>query len=166
MTATTPTPPKNPQHLKFADFVLNGDKPAKAYQKAGFQAKTAASRATNAGRLLKNADISAYIHAMQQASTTAKVLTLQQKREFLARVVLTPLLKIDPHGADGDLIMKYRNTVTEDGGVVEIVKVDPLKAIEMDNKLSGDDPESAAMGGLADALASLGGAAATTEDRM
>jgi phage terminase small subunit len=156
--------PKNPLHVKFADFVLNGDKPAKAYQKAGFQAKTAASRATNAGRLLKNADISAYIKAMQEASTTDKVLTLREKREFFARVVRTPLMEIDPHGKDGDLIMKYRNTVTEDGGQVEIVKVDPLKAIEADNKLSGDDPESAAMAGLAEALAGLGGQ--VFDDRM
>lgn len=164
MTAPLPTPPKNPQHRKFADAILDGDKPSEAYRKAGFKAKAGSSRATAAKRLLQTQQISTYIRAMQAASVTDKVLSLQEKREFYARVVRTPLLKIDPHGENGDLIVKYRNTVTEDGGSEEWVKIDPLKAIEQDNKLSGDDPDSNAIHGLAEALAGLGGGVA--DDRM
>lgn len=155
--------PKDPRHLAFADLILSGEKPSKAYREAGFNAKSAATCATNSGRLLKNADISAYLHAMRQLGAKAKVLTLQAKREFLFRIVSTPLMSIDPRGPDGDLILKYKNTVTESGGSEEITKYDALKAIDLDNRLSGDDPESNALGSLADALAGLGG---VIEDKM
>lgn len=155
--------PKDPRHLKFADLVLNGEQPSKAYKMAGYNAKTLQSRSTAAGRLLKNVEVSRYLDAMRKEACKGKVLTLQAKREFLARVVLTPLLSIDPHGPDGDLIVKYKNTVTEEGGVVDMVKVDPLKAIDLDNKLSGDDPESNATAGLAAAIAGLGALGAMSE---
>lgn len=160
--------PRDPRHLAFADFILAGEKPSKAYRDAGFNAKTAASCATNSGRLLKNADIAAYLHAMRQAGAKAKVLTLQAKREFLCRIVSTPLMSInpnDPQRLHGDLILKYKRTVTESGETEEIVKLDPLKAIDIDNKLSGDDPEANALGSLASALASLGGGG-MVDDRM
>lgn len=158
--------PKNPQHLRFADFILNGDKASVAYAKAGYTASTPQSLATCASRLLKDVDISTYLDAMRQRAAKGKVLTLQAKREFLARIVQTPLMKIDPRGPDGDLILKYKNTVTEIGGTEEIVKLDPLKAIELDNKLSGDDAESGAMNGLAAALASLPRASGPVADEM
>lgn len=155
--------PKDPRHLAFADFILAGEKPSKAYRDAGFNAKSAATCATNSGRLLKNADIKAYLHAMRQQGAKAKVLTLQAKREFLFRIVTTPLMGIDPRGPDGDLILKYKNTISDNGGSEEITKYDALKAIDLDNRLSGDDPESNAIGSLAEALAGLGG---VIEDKM
>lgn len=100
---------------------------------------------------------------MRAASSAGKVLSLQTKREFLFRIVTTPLMGIDPRGPDGDLILKYKNTITESGGSEEITKYDALKAIDLDNRLSGDDPESNALGSLADALAGLGG---VIEDKM
>lgn len=153
------------RHQRFADLVLNGQQPAKAYAMAGYSAKTPASRATNSSRLLKNAEIQRYLAAMRQRAAQGMVLSLQAKREFLCRIVTTPLMGIDPRGKDGDLILKYKNTVTEVGGTEEIVKLDPLKAIELDNKLSGDDPESNAIGSLASALAGLS-AGGPVEDRM
>lgn len=157
--------PKDPRHLAFADFILAGEKPSKAYRDAGFNAKSAATCATNSGRLLKNADITAYLHAMRQQGAKAKVLTLQAKREYLFRLVTTPLMSIDPRGPDGDLIAKYKNTITESGGSEEISKYDALKAIDLDNRLSGDDSESNALGSLAAALAGLAGGG-VVEDRM
>lgn len=160
--------PKDPRHLAFADFILSGEKPSKAYRDAGFNATTAAGCATNSGRLLKRADITAYLHAMRQAGAKAKVLTLQAKREFLCRAATVPLMSIDPHDPlflNGDLIVKYKRVVTETGETVEFTKLDPLKAIDLDNKLSGDDPDANAMGSLAQALAGLAGGGAV-EDRM
>jgi phage terminase small subunit len=158
--------PKDPRHLKFADYVLNGDPPAKAYGKAGYNAKSPQSRATAAGRLLKNVDIARYMEAVRQEAAKGKVLTLQDKREFLARIVMTPLMSIDPRGKDGDLIRKYKMTTTEAGGMEEIEKLDPLKAIDLDNKLSGDDPESNATAGLAAAIAGLGAMGGTMSEKM
>lgn len=157
--------PKDDKHRIFADLVLEGNNPSEAYRRAGYSAKSAQSLATCAKRLLKNVEVATYLTAMRQRSSLGKVLSLQAKREFLFRIVTTPLMTIDPQGPDGDLIVKYKNTVTEAGGTVEIVKYDALKAIAEDNKLSGDDPESNALGSLAQALAGLGGGGAV-EDRM
>ena len=157
---------KDPRHLKFANLVLEGETPAKAYGLAGYSARTPGSRSAAACRLLKNVHVSRYLAAMRAEAAKGVVLSLQAKREFLARIVNTPLLSIDPNDPDrknGDLLKKYRRNVSVRGEADTIVteefeKLDPLKAIDLDNKLSGDDPESAAMGGLAAALAGLGGA--------
>ena len=162
---------KDPRHRKFAELVLNGEKPAKAYQRAGFSAKTPQSRATNAGRLLKNADIAAYMAAVRREVDKGVVLSVQMKREFCARIVMTPLLSIkpdDPDRKDGDLLKKYKRVVSvrgEDETIVteEFEKLDPLKAIDLDNKLSGDDPESNATAGLAAAIAGLGALGVASE---
>lgn len=156
---------KDPRHRKFAELVLNGETPAKAYGLAGYNAKTPQSRATAAGRLLKNVDIARWLAAARAEADKGVVLSLQAKREFLARIVMTPLLAIDPndpHRKDGDLLKKYKRNVSirgEDETIVteEFEKLDPLKAIDLDNKLSGDDPESSAFSALADAMAGLGG---------
>ena len=55
------------------------------------------------------------------------------------------------------MIKKFKITTTETGGTEEIEKLDPLKAIDLDNKLAGEDPESNAIGSLADALAGIAG---------
>ena len=155
----------DPRHQRFADLVLNGQQPSKAYSGAGYSAKSPQSVATCAKRLLNNVEVARYLKVMRQRAAQGMVLSLQAKREFLCRIVTTPLMGIDPRGKDGDLILKYKNTITELGGSEEIVKLDPLKAIELDNKLSGDDPESNAIGSLASALAGLS-AGGPVEDRM
>lgn len=148
----------NLRHQRFADFVINGDKPGTAYQKAGYSAKNPQVAAVNASRLMKDAKVKAYIRAAQMKAAQGAVLSLRAKREFLARIVKTPLLQINPRGEDGDLIKKYKVTKNGEGGVTEeIEKLDPLKAIDLDNKLSGEDPESNAIGSLADALAGIAG---------
>jgi hypothetical protein len=157
--------PKDERHRRFADFILDGMGAATAYKKAGYTAKNAQTASSCSTRLLKNASIAAYLNAMRQRAARGKVLTLQAKREFLCRIVNTPLMGIDPRGPDGDLILKYKNTITDSGGSEEIVKLDPLKAIDLDNKLSGDDPESSAIGSLAQALAGLA-SGPVVEDRM
>lgn len=157
--------PKDERELKFANLILDGMGAASAYRKAGYTAKNVQTASSCSTRLLKRASIAAYLNAMRQKAAAGKVLTMQAKREFLCRIVNTPLMGIDPRGPDGDLILKYKNTITENGGSEEIVKLDPLKAIDLDNKLSGDDPETSAIGSLAQALAGLAGGP-LVEDRM
>ena len=157
--------PKDERHRRFADFILDGMGAATAYKKAGYTAKNAQTASSCSTRLLKNASIQAYLNAMRQRAAAGKVLSLQAKREYLFRLVTTPLMTIDPRGPDGDLIAKYKNTITESGGSEEIVKYDALKAIDLDNKLSGDDPESTALGSLAQALAGLA-SGPVVEDKM
>jgi len=87
---------------------------------------------------------------------------------LLCRIMFTPLRSInpdDPDFKDGDLLKKYKRVVTETGEVVEIEKLDPLKAMELDNKLCGEDSESNAMASLSVALQALT-PLANLEDRM
>ena len=156
--------PKVLEHQRFADLILGGMSPTDAYKKARVKGKKKgakpASVHTMASRLLKNVEVSAYIAAVRQESAKGSVLTLTEIREFHARIVRTPVRAIDPNDPDhkdGDLILKYKYTTTEGGGVhEEIVKLDPLKAIAMDIKLSGDDPEANALQQMADAFSKLG----------
>ncbi|MFM2198860.1 MAG: Terminase small subunit [Verrucomicrobiota bacterium] len=156
---TTPIPlPCDPRHQRFADLVLAGEPAAKAYKEAGFNAKTPQSRATNASRLLKRADVSAYIAAIQSQAADASVMTLLERRRFYARIVRTPLMSIDPDAKDfkhGDLIKKFKRTNTESGETWEIEKLDPLKACELDTKAAGEDAGDNLLGELAEALMSL-----------
>ena len=158
--------PNDPRHQRFADLVLSGETPPEAYRKAGFSATSTQSRAAASCRLLKNVKIATYMAAVRGKAAQGAVLTLQQKREFLCRIVTTPLMSIDPKGKDGDLIRKYKSVQTETGGSEEIEKLDPLKAIDLDNKLTGEDAESGAMNSLSAALAALGPGGGAGDDRM
>jgi phage terminase small subunit len=162
--------PKDPRHQRFADLVLGGMAAAEAHRKAGFKGSTPQSRATSACRMLKNVHIVAYMAAVRQESALDTVLSVLEKREFLARIVRTPLMAIDPHDPqrkDGDLIRKYKRTENEESSHEEIEKLCPLKALAEDNKLSGDDPEANAAAALAEAFAQIAAKATTLpSDRM
>lgn len=162
--------PKDPRHQRFADLVLGGMRAAEAYRKAGFKAKSKSSILSLASRMSKNVNVLAYMDAVRRASAKETVLGVLEKREFLARIVRTPLMSIDPHHPehkDGDLIRKYKRVTGEDSDRVEIEKLDALKALAEDNKLSGDDPEANAAAALAEAFAQLAAGMATLpQDRM
>jgi hypothetical protein len=156
--STTPPLPRQARAQRFADLILAGASQAEAYRAVGFQAKTPAGIAVCAHKLAIRPDVAAYMEWQRRASATQTTLTLQEKREFLARVVRIPLLKIDTDSATyehGDLIKKFKTKTDEMGTTVEIEKHDPLKAIEIDNKLSGDDPEAEALADLVTAIQNI-----------
>jgi hypothetical protein len=153
----------DPRHREFAKHVLMGEPAAKAYGLAGFRAKTPASRAAAAHRLLKNVDIARYLAAMRKQADAKLAASIEAKRDLLFRAMFTPLLSIDPNnpGVNGDILKKYKRTVSvrgEDETLVmeEWEKLDPLKAMQIDNDMAGiGNPEAEAMSGLAAALAGL-----------
>lgn len=75
------------------------------------------------------------------------VMSILWKRRFLKRVVTTPLVGIDPASKDdpgADLVKKFKRKVTEGNEEEpeawiydEFEKLDPLKAIALDNALAG-----------------------------
>ncbi len=169
--------PKDARHKKFADLVLGGTRPQAAYKKAGFKVTSTQSAQAAASRLLKNVTVLAYMEAVRQASAAGVVLSVQEKREFLARIVRTPITDLKPEetgSANNDLIKKWvkKFNVVSGGEDMELCtetleKLCPLKAIEMDNKLSGDDPDANAVTALAEAFAQLAQNASTLPtDRM
>lgn len=159
--------PKDPRVQRFADLILGDVKPADAYVQAGFKPGNRVSAQTLGTRMRRRADVQAYIRAIQQAAANETVLSVLEKRRFLARIVRTPLCKLDPEReTDGDLIKSHSSSSSKTSSSTRIEKLDPLKAIEIDNKLSGDDAEANALTQLAAAIDALASASPVPTDRM
>jgi hypothetical protein len=166
--------PKDPRHQRFADLRLAGQSLIDAYVASGFKTDRRVA-SSNAKKIEKRADVQAYLAAVRQRAASAAVLTVEEKRQFLARIVRVPLILIDPtNPADpnADLIKKTKRKVIEGNEqnpeawvYDELEKYDALRAIDEDNKLAGEDPASKAISELATALSSLGGPA-LPDDRM
>ncbi len=174
MTASKLPLPKDPRHQRFADLRLAGMSLIDAYTAAGFSTRDRRS-SSNAKKIEKRADVAAYMDAVRQSAAGDSVLTVEEKRRFLARIVRVPLIRIDPSDPadpNADLIKKAKRKVTEGNEQEpeawiydEVEKYDALRAIDEDNKLAGEDPASKAISELASALSSLGGPALPA-DRM
>lgn len=171
---TTPEPslplPRDARLQRYADGVLDGLEGWAAYQRAFPECRTKQSAHTGHKRAGKRLDVKAYMQAVRNKAAGGAVASVQAKRELLFRVMFTPLLSIDPNDPNrknGDLIKKYKRTVSETGETEEIEKLCPLRAIEIDNRLSGDDHESSMMGDFMRALCNLKDNATTLpDDRM
>ena len=163
----------NPRHQILADLVMGGMQLADAHRKAGFHGKTESSRRACASRMLSTANVRAYMDAVKAAASEKAageaVLSLMEKRRFLARIVRVPLARINPEDANdpnADLVESFRRRDTEAGSSLVFKKLSPLSAIEADNKLCGDgQPDAAAVVDLAKAIATLAGPVLPT-DRM
>ena len=172
--------PRNPRHQHFAELVLQGRNQSDAYVEAcviGDKELTRESIWNGACRLMHRPDVAAYIDAVRKQSATGAVLTLTEKREFLARVIRTPITTIDPHDPrdpNRDLVrkVKRRFLAKKEGDerveyiVEDMEKLDPLKAIELDNKLSGNDPETNTMKQLSEILAGIAAGTTLPGERM
>lgn len=125
--------PVNVRHQKFADGLLAGMSVTGAYVAAGFpcQRDTAASR----GYVLKQEpEVVAYMEAVRRAAAMDKgCLSLAEVRGFLARIVRTPVGEIDPvMGGNMDLVKRVVRSGTGKRMRTRVVKLDALKAVEMD----------------------------------
>jgi len=155
----TPTiqPPLSRKHQIFADqYLAHGDHTA-AYFAAGYRPRTHETARVSACRLAKRKDVAAYIRAIQKkVAMEVSVLAHLETRQFLARIVRVPLAKLSFEEKDdpnGDLIKSYSLNESESSSHYRIEKLDPLKAIEIDMKLSGADPATNAIEELATAIA-------------
>ena len=145
-----------PRYQRFADRLLAGDNLTDAYVAAGFKCKRE-NVGKSAWRLKQHPQIATYLEAAQKRASDEACLTLREIRHFLARIVRTPITKLDPTDkANADLIKTYSLTERGTSSSRRLEKLDPLKAIEMDLKLSGNDPGTNTIKQLAEALAALG----------
>lgn len=147
---------------------MQGVPPGEAYGSL-FPRSKKTSRNPAAGRIKRRKDVQAYMEWLRQQSSTETTLTMQEKREFLARIVRTPLAALkpdEPADPNGDLIKSYSYNETENSTSSRIEKLDPLKAIEIDNTLNGDDPEADFYHQLNEALQGLGSDSPIPSDRL
>jgi len=146
-----PHPPRNPRHQAYADHLLSGMTQGDAYLAAGFRCAPQHAR-SQAARLRKRPDICRYMEAIQARAADESTLTLTEVRRFLARIVRTPLTALDPESdRNADLI----KTIARTSSSTRLEKLDPLKAIEIDLKLSGQDPETSLLKQISRALEGL-----------
>ena len=125
---------KNTRHECFAQLLAAGNSATAAYE-AVYGPKKGVRQ--SASRMSANVNIAARVTELQRQSGERAVLTLAAKREFLYRVVMTPIGEVDEHS---DLCQRCKFTV--DGRAVTMP--DKLRAIELDAKLAGELRESAA----------------------
>lgn len=128
----------NPRQRKFAELVATGIPAGRAYEQAGYDSRGTDADA-NAARLIANDKVSRFVQSLRwEAETESKkatILTIQQKREFLARVVQTPIGTVDE---DSDLCQAFKLGES----TREIKMPDKLRAIELDSRLAGEFRDS------------------------
>lgn len=160
--------PKEPRHQRFADLVLSGKPLVDAYLEAGFKCSRATANA-NAKKLRKRPDVATYIHAIQSKAADESTLSVNEIMRFCARVVRTPITKLDPRKPDdpnSDLIKTYTINDGETSSSIRVEKMDPFKAIDTHLKLSGDDAEENYYKEFARAMANLPNSGALPDDKM
>lgn len=128
------SPLRNARHEAFVRHVLVGESARNAYAKSyGAEGRSAEA---NGARLMRNDSIRQRLAWLQSRAASNAVMTVIQKREYLARVVLTPISQVD---GESDLCQHFRRTAD---GVCSMAMPDKLRAIELDSQLTGDLPTS------------------------
>ena len=108
-----------------------------SYLKAGFSAPNTTQAGSAACKLEKDPRIASYISTLREAAFKDVALSFAEKRAFLARAVRT---SVDAVGASSDLAQEVSEEVDASGNVKRKIKVvDKLRALELDNKMSGDN---------------------------
>jgi phage terminase small subunit len=146
--------PLNIRQARFADFVASGMAAGPAYIKAGFQVSRSVAKA-NASRMLTNATVLARIAELRRPQTESCLMSLDEKRRMLARIVRTAIGDLE---SDSPLTAKYtrvkvggsargklkkgtapRGNEIEEEEIwqIRIEGFDKLRAIELDSKLAG-----------------------------
>lgn len=130
---------ENPQHEKFSQLVAGGMDKTEAYQRVYNDASK--DSALSAGARLFGI-VRPRIRFLQAQSATELVMDMQERREFLARVVRCQLHEID-FEKDGDLIQEIvRTEGTESKAGIEKFKLPGKRECIMDDaKLSGELPD-------------------------
>lgn len=133
-TIETGIPLRNARYERFAQYVAQGRNLTDAYARV-FTETSRDSARKNAARLKARDGIAARVRELQQAHATAAVMSLFEKRKYLASVVRTPLDDID---GKSPLCAAHTVTFTKAGRTHEFRKESALKAIELDAKLAGE----------------------------
>lgn len=127
----------NTRQLKFCRLYAQGESIAQSHRRAGYSCPTIEGHGANGIRLLKSERIQKEIAKLREKQFQKDALTFSEKRAYLARAVRA---SVDAVGASSDLAQEVSEEVDHEGRVKRKVKVvDKLRALELDNKMSGDN---------------------------
>jgi len=123
---------------KFAEnYILRSMSIAESVRRSGYAVKSGRSEdyGSLGCRLLKTERVSHYVSKLRDKAFEKDLLTFNERRSFLAKVVRSSPSEVD---ANSDICQEYSET-TNEHGVSKRVKIpDKLKALELDAKLAGD----------------------------
>jgi hypothetical protein len=85
-------------------------------------------------KLLKQERVSSYVRKLREKSFAKDALSFAEKRAFLARAV-----RSDASNPDPDLVQEVVETHGEHGSSKRVKIVSKLEALNIDNKMSGDE---------------------------
>lgn len=132
--------PLNTRQKKFIDnHIVKGMSIAESVRLAGYTIKSGRSEdfSSVGCRLLKTPRVSSEVERIREREFNKTALSYAEKRAFLARSVRTSVSQVTP---DSDLAQEFVEEADQSGNVRRKVKVvDKLKAIELDNKMAGDN---------------------------
>lgn len=127
----------NQRHEHFCRAIARGMCGAEAYRKV--YGKEVSGAKQMASELLQRPEIVDRVQDLMEASETEHILTMQERRRFIARVVRADLTNLDLE-VDGDLIQEITRTEgTKDRAGIEKFKLPgKLESVMADAKLAGD----------------------------
>lgn len=129
----------NPKHERFAQLIALLKTAGEAYAEC-YPESSPASCETLGPKLFRKVQISARVKELQQASATQTTLTMQERREFLANAVRTPIGDIDEKSPLAQAV-EYEIIGTEKTGFRTLMKVKSVgkrECIELDARLAGE----------------------------
>ena len=114
--------------------IVDGMSNAQAYLAVFPTCSSVESASSSANRMLKKVKVKEYLEKLKEELHDETVLSLQEKRKFLASVVRTPLDKVE---IDSELCQEHTTKETK-YGVDEVIKMpSKLEAIKIDNAMMG-----------------------------
>ncbi len=129
--------PKNPAHQRLVDLHFTDGLPIKEAYARLFPKSRVCNRQRSAKRIFQREDVKTYIAWIKEQAAQGSVLSVQEKREWLRRALLTPRNKIRPDSDTySDLVVSWSRSDSEAGSSESIRTVDQLGAIARDNELS------------------------------
>lgn len=121
----------NANQMKACQLRALGKSQVDAYLMAGYKVEDRKDAAAAACNMFRKPHVQAYLTELKKASWLASAVSIEEKRNFLARVIRTPIGELDE---TSDLVHSLE--YTEHGK--KIKAHDKLKAIELDAKIAGE----------------------------
>lgn len=127
------------------NHIIKGMSIAESVRRAGYAVKSGRSEdyGSLGCKMLKTDRVASYVTKLKQKAFSADVLSASEKRAFLARAVRANASNPDP-----DLVQEMVETHSEHGSVKRVKLVSKLEAINIDNKMAGDNFADRTGGGV------------------
>ena len=129
--------PLNTRQKRFIEnHILKGMSIAESVRRAGYIISSGRSEdfSSVGCRLLKTPRVASEVRKLQEKEFSKNALSFAEKRAFLARAV-----RADASNPDADLVQEVIETHGEHGSSKRVKIVSKLEAINIDNKMSGDE---------------------------